>query len=261
MTRPKIGVPRDRRYSPGDIATRYAERVAENGYVRVSGSSLTPALDEAAIEKFRSSWDDLPLDAELVDGGRYRRRRYGRLLARFDHAERPTLTALPHGVFRQRAEHIPIYNGRARVFEPIAEDILTGDILRYLVTFDLSIARRLSDNADWEVGLHQIRIVAHPNLVGLPTPEGRHRDGHLYVGMHMLRRDGCQGGVSIIQHGSEPEQKFTLMSVLDSVLIDDRSVTHEVTPIRATQDNPAVRDMLLVDLNPYQERQSDSIHA
>ena len=45
---------------------------------------------------------------------------------------------------------------------------------------------------------------------------------------------------------------FTLESPLDSVLVDDTAVRHAVSPIAAHDPaaGRAVRDMLLVDINP-----------
>ena len=49
-----------------------------------------------------------------------------------------------------------------------------------------------------------------------------------------------------------PLERFTLGQPLDCVIVEDAAVWHEVTPIRAAPGAAeGVRDMLLVDLNPY----------
>src|SRR5690606_36512610 len=94
------------------------------------------------------------------------------------------------------------------------------------------------------------RIVAHPTSAGLPTPEGRHSDGHRFVGMHLVPRDNCTGGLSVVHPEQGPPVELMLTEPLDSLFVADRDVTHEVTAI-GTVDGTAVRDMLLVDLNEW----------
>ena len=158
------------------------------------------------------------------------------------------ITALEHTAFRQDTN--PLYRGRSRLFEPI--QVLDDPVLRHLVEYDVRVAESLRPIGDWEVGLHQVRIVARGGDAGLPTPEGRHRDGHLFVGMHMLARRDCIGGESIVELADGTVERFTLEQPLDSVIVEDAAVWHEVTPIRAAPGAAeGIRDMLLVDLNPY----------
>jgi hypothetical protein len=206
-----------------------------------------PAPEDLAA--LASTWDDLAPDTALLDGGRHRLRRYGRLRARLrDGTVR--LTRLSHAAFRQDTN--PLYRGRSRLFEPMRARTLADPALRRLVAFDVAVGETRTPIGDWEVGLHQVRIVARGGDVGRPTPEGRHRDGHLFVGMHMLDRRACDGGVSIVEMGDGTVVAFTLEHRLDSVVVEDAAVGHEVTPIRAARGSAeAYRDMLLVDLNPY----------
>ena len=69
--------------------------------------------------------------------------------------------------------------------------------------------------------------------------------------MHLLRRDGCRGGTSLIytSGGALPDVELPLLEPLDSLLVDDTELEHEVTQIEGV-DLRGVRDMLLVDLNP-----------
>jgi hypothetical protein len=160
------------------------------------------------------------------------------------------LTRLGHAAFRQDTN--PLYRGRSRLFEPMRAATLADPALRRLVAFDVAVGEARAPVGDWEVGLHQVRIIARGGDVGLPTPEGRHRDGHLFVGMHMLDRHDCDGGISIVETGDGTIVEFTLERRLDTVVVEDAAVRHEVTPIRAARGMAeGHRDMLLVDLNPY----------
>ena len=72
------------------------------------------------------------------------------------------------------------------------------------------------------------------------------------TGMHMLARRHCVGGLSIIELSDATTEELTLTRELDTVIVEDAAVRHEVTPIRAAaRAREGIRDMLLVDLNPY----------
>jgi hypothetical protein len=225
-----------------------AKELLTNGFVVVGPDELGGLVSPAELAEFRELWNDLPPDEEMADGGTYRQRRYGRL--RVGVADGTvSVTPLPHAPFRQDAEHIPLYEGRERMFPPAGEEVLTHPAMRALVSFDVSVATTTSGITDWLVNVHLIRIVARQSSPGLPTPEGRHRDGHAYVGMHLMRRE-CDGGNSIVYRDGHEPTRFTMRQPLDSLMVDDHAVMHEVTPIAAHAGGDGVRDMLLVDLNP-----------
>jgi hypothetical protein len=225
-----------------------ASVIERHGYVVVRGADLPDSPAPALLDRFASSWRRLPLDTDLVDGGRYRYRRYGRLRAVVSGAD-VQLHRLPHAAFRQDTN--PLYRGRTRLFAPMTAPTLADRALRHLLRFDLLVAERLGGLGEWEVGLHQIRIVARNGDPGKPTPEGRHRDGHLFVGMHLVNRQHCDGGVSIIEDRAGRVTSFTLTERLDTVVVNDQVVLHEVTPTIAAGSAIGIRDMLLVDLNPF----------
>ncbi|MEU3309042.1 2OG-Fe dioxygenase family protein [Nocardiopsis sp. NPDC006832] len=229
------------------ITERCVERVRTDGYVHVRRSDVLEHQVDAADDGFRSAWSDLPLDRELADGGTYRQRRYGRLRVRVEDGEL-SFRPLEHTDFRQ--DVIPLWEGKNRSFAPIGNEVLLHAGMRALVGWDARMATSLSGVTDWEVGLHVVRIVARPGAEGNPTPEGRHRDGHMYVGMHMLRREACSGGISTVYPESGEPVVLTMTDPLDAVFVDDGRVTHEVSPINAVGDIAGVRDMLLVDFNP-----------
>lgn len=223
--------------------------LAGEGFVRLSGPDFPVDTGGAAFAEFRAGWEDLVRDSALVDGGSYRYRRYGRVTAV------PTgagfeLTPLPHQTFRQ--DSIPMWRSSDRLFAPIEPAFLDNLCLRDVIATDLSLAAQVRSCGEWTVGLHMIRIVAVNGEPGLPTPEGRHRDGHSFVGMHLVRRENSAGGESTIYRDGLPEVRFTLRDPLESVLVDDTAIWHEASPISIL--DPAggrtVRDMLLVDINP-----------
>ncbi|WP_369269321.1 2OG-Fe dioxygenase family protein [Streptomyces sp. R11] len=223
-----------------------AEETVQEGFVILQGAQLRPLLPESEFTAFARFWSDLPLDTTLHDGGRYRHRRYGRLRVEIgdDGAE---FEVLPHKTFRQ--DGIPLWKGTDREFAPAGEEALLHPAMTALVGFDTDLARSITGRRSWEVGIHLIRMVAHAGEQGLPTPEGRHRDGHCYIGMHLVRREGCVGGESTVYPDSGEAVRLTLTEPMDSIFVDDRLVTHEVSPTVAVGET-GIRDMLLVDINP-----------
>jgi hypothetical protein len=100
------------------------------------------------------------------------------------------------------------------------------------------------------VGLHLIRVLADSGRGVAPAPEGRHSDGHAWIAMHLIGRHDCTGGTSSVYRPGEdvPFLVTTMQEPLDTVIVDDRRVEHEVSPIRAAGPGGR-RDILLVDID------------
>lgn len=224
----------------------HIESTVHRGFAHLTHDSVRPLLSEDALQDFRLAWDDLETDTQIPGGKTFRLRRYGRLRVGLDTGT-PEFEALPHSAFRQ--DSIEMWRGQNRVFAPIPAETLLHPGMRALVGLDARIAGAVSGVTRWEVGVHLVRIVAQPDLEGEPTPEGRHRDGHAYVGMHLMRRDHLTGGHSTLYPEGAAPVPLTLTRPLDSVFVDDSRLTHEVSPI-SPLGGTGIRDMLLVDLNP-----------
>ena len=231
----------------GSATTAWGRAVADEAFTVVPGRDLATLLPAAGLASFHAWWESLELDQEL-GGATYRYRRYGRLLA--EHGPYGVrFTPLLHVPFQQDAALIPGYGGRARLFGPIAAPVLLDPVMTSLVAVDVAIVTAAGAKARrWEVGLHMIRIVARPGEPGLPTPEGRHQDGHDFISMHLLGRAHCSGGQSVVYREGMSPVRLTLTSALDSLVISDSRLTHEVTQVVA-DGHEGIRDMLLVDLN------------
>ncbi|WP_162929328.1 2OG-Fe dioxygenase family protein [Streptomyces sp. YIM 130001] len=227
---------------------KWGDALAGDDFVALPGSELTGWFPPADLARFAATWEHLPRD-ETVTGGVVRERRYGRLMASRGPTGQWSFAPLPHRAFQQTAEHIPLYDGQARMFSPIPESTLTDPALTELIGIDLAVVAAAAPQLSRaEVGLHQIRVLATPDAPGSPTPEGRHRDGHDFIGMHLMGRVHCAGGESVIHRDGLPQTRMTLTDRLDSLVVSDTRITHEVTPTVA-DGTTGVRDMLLVDIN------------
>lgn len=195
-----------------------------------------------ALNLLRSDWDDLPPDAHLKDGGRYRRRRHTCFTVGVDAAH-----TVPHRAHWQPVEYNALHGGMARWFEPMRAATCAQpawlQLLRGLAgVFDAASASR----STWYVEAHQFRIDTEGGI-GRPTPEGAHRDGVDYVAVFLVDRQGVKGGETRVFEADGPNgQRFTLTEPWSALLLDDARVIHESTPIQPLGPAGGHRDTLVL---------------
>lgn len=203
--------------------------LARDGFALLDGASVLTWLgaDGPSADRLHAGWNDLPADAFLKDGGRYRRRRHSCFVVDGDR-----VTQVPHRAHWQPVEYNALHGGMQRWFEPMDPDTVAqpmwGSILRRLgqATSALHGAR------PWYVEAHPFRIDTTDGI-GRPTPEGAHRDGVDLVAVFMLGRHGIKGGESRVFAADGPAgQRFTLTEPWSLLLLDDARVIHETTPIQ-----------------------------
>ncbi|HWU82865.1 MAG TPA: 2OG-Fe dioxygenase family protein [Methylophilaceae bacterium] len=223
--------------------------IQQQGFCFAAGSQMRGWLagPEAIRDwaAFADSWNGMPLDLYMADGGRYRRRRYATFSAI---AGIPGIRLEPHQPHYQSLDYNPLNGGIAREFEPIPGDITTGATLTSVLSFCHEVFSGLQPQAHWHIECHQFRIEAHQGESGKPTPEGVHRDGVDYVLVMMVRRVNISSGTTTM-HGLDRALlgSFTLEQPLDSAIVDDRRCLHGVTPVeQIVADQPAYRDVLVV---------------
>ena len=224
----------------------------ESGYAFVAGADMRRQL-EAAGEladwpAFADSWNDLPVDTYMADHGRYRRRRHA-LYSVDAQGQVSRLPAQPH---YQALDYNPINGGIERWFEPVRPDLGEGASMLAVLGYCARLFAEVdaSPGLAWRVEVHQFRIEAQGDSVGLPTPEGMHRDGVDYVLVLLIRRSNVRSGTTLI--GSPDggfRSSFTLAATFDAALVDDHRVYHGVTPVEAIDPaQPAWRDVLVITL-------------
>jgi hypothetical protein len=224
-------------------------RIGAGGFVLLDAASMRRLLGDDAWQDaaaFADSWNDLPLDEYMADGGHYRRRRHAVFTA-----EAGALSRQPHQPHYQSLRDNPLNGGVARWFAPVRDHIARGPILRSAIQVLTTIAdRRRQTTCRWRVEVHQFRIEARAGKAGQPTPEGMHRDGVDFVLAMLVARRNVAHGVSTISdpHG-EPLVRVRLAERFDTMFMDDARVRHGVSPIEALDPaRPALRDVLVVTL-------------
>ena len=216
---------------------------ADTNVRRWLGAGAPDALND--WEAFAASWDGMPLDQYMADGGRYRRRRYATLSAQASGSE---IKLEPHQPHYQSLDYNALNGGIAREYEPIPSVVVLGNTMQSTLQFCLYIFGQMMPQADWHIECHQFRIEASSAEQGRPTPEGVHRDGVDFVLVMMVRRVNISSGTTTM-HDLEQRKldSFTLTKPLDCAIVNDRRCMHGVTPVEQIDPGkPAYRDVLVV---------------
>ena len=172
------------------------------GFAAWTGTRLTD------LAPLRASWDDLPPDAYLSDGGRYRRRRH----ASFVVDRRPcragaAARALAAGRIQRAARR-----HRALVRADGRRRSSASPAWQRLLQALAALASSLRGAQPWYVEAHQFRIDTTDGI-GRPTPEGAHRDGVDLVAVVLIGRDGIKGGETRVFDADGPTGlRFTCSS-------------------------------------------------
>lgn len=199
--------------------------------------------------RFARHWDDLTLDTFMKDGGTYRYRRYGHFHLDTGNGR---LTAQPHAPYYQDSAVNPLNGGVRRHFDPLTDAFLADPLTSAVVRRLGDVFSRVEGVRHWDVKLHPFRIVTSSDQVGRPAPQGRHRDGSTYVTSLLVARTNLTGGESSL-YDDDGTRLFaaTLGEPGDQLLVDDRRLLHDVTPLTPLDpDRPSHRDVLIVDFEP-----------
>lgn len=224
------------------------EHLRTRGFALVRGEHLDlPASARAYQAGLAAEWDALDRDNYLKGGARFRERRYGRYCY------------LPSRDDIQLLEHQPYYQSRAangyaggirRHVSPLTTSSVHNPLLDELIRFDFAQFPVADEHLDdtWSVACHQFRIIATPEEVGDPTPEGIHRDEIDFGAIHLMSRTNAAGGISrVYDDDRQLLAQFQLQSALDTMFWADSKILHAVTPITVLDPpEPAVRDILIL---------------
>ena len=218
--------------------------LADQGFAVLGAASVCAlaGVQLDALKALQSSWDDLPPDQYLKDGGRYRRRRH----ASFEVTDQQ-VKATPHRAHWQPVSYNALHGGMQRWFEPMAAPVVQAAAWQKILCWLGAIASAAQGVQTWYTEAHQFRIDTTDGI-GRPTPEGAHRDGVNWVAVFLIGRHGIKGGETRVFDMDSPRgQRFTLSEPWSVLLLDDSRVIHETTPIQPELPG-GWRDTLVVTL-------------
>ncbi|QHE85343.1 2OG-Fe dioxygenase family protein [Hydrogenophaga sp. BPS33] len=218
--------------------------LAAQGYALLSASTVAEwlAASPAELAELHTGWNQLPADAYLKDGGRYRSRRHSCFVV-----DGQRVQQTPHRAHWQPLEYNALHGGMERWFEPMEPATVALPVWGRLLTRLGEAASALRGAQPWSVEAHVFRIDTTDGI-GRPTPEGAHRDGVDLVAVFMVSRHAIKGGESRVFEANGPSgQRFTLREPWSLLLLDDARVIHESTPIQPmVADALGWRDTLVV---------------
>lgn len=195
------------------------------------------------FQALKSTWNDLPPDVWLRDGGKYRFRRHASLIA-----ENGEITLQPHRAHFQPVDYNALHGGLHRMFDPVKPDTMAQNAWREtLLALTRTCDHVRGANTKWFVEAHQFRIDTGDGL-GRPTPEGAHRDGVDFVAVILVDRVNITGGETrVFDYNGPNGQRFVLRSPWSVLFMEDARVIHESTPIqRAAEERAGHRDTWVV---------------
>lgn len=223
---------------PDQVATQ----LRQQGYAVLSpqGVADLAGCPLSGLQALRPSWDDLPPDNYLKDGGRYRRRRHACFVV-----DGERITQAPHRAHWQPLEYNALHGGMQRWFEPMQPQVAQDPVWDCLLRAMARVSSALRGPQPWFIEAHQFRIDTAGGI-GRPTPEGAHRDGVDLVAVFLVSREGIKGGETRVFQADGPAgQRFTLTEPWSLLLLDDARVIHETTPIQPL-DGAGHRDTLVL---------------
>lgn len=207
------------------------EALRREGWTVIAAKELMRWLhtDAATLEALRGTWNDLPPDTHLKDGGHYRFRRHSCFEVDVAGAR---LTQVPHRAHWQPVIYNALHGGIERWFEPITPAVTQHPQWQGLLLGLGQLVAQVKQVPRWYVEAHQFRVDTTGGI-GRPTPEGAHRDGVDFVAVIMLDRHEIKGGETRVFEANGPHgMRFTLEEPWSTLLLDDARVIHESTPIQ-----------------------------
>jgi hypothetical protein len=225
--------------------------LARHGWAAHPGADmLRSATALAGLRALQRDLDDLPADPYAR--GDLRRRRHSRLV----HLPwSDSFVEQPGSQYYQSREHNPVDGGAVRDFAPRLARTLRSPLLLDLIRLDLALvpfpAAALAGPID--VGLHLIAYRPRPGLPAISTPGCFHRDGEPYTFVHLIARRDVEGGENRVATADERVlAEFTLVDDLDTFVVRDAAVVHDVREVRVLPGRDAgLRAVLLVDFTPH----------
>jgi hypothetical protein len=216
-----------------------------DGVALASADALTrlAGVRREDLDQLCASWDRLPPDRHLRDGGAYRHRRHASYVQTFAPA---ALALAPHRAHWQPTSYNALHGGIERWFEPVEATVATHPAWQGAIAGLGRLFAAAAGGVDrWFIEAHQFRIDTAQGI-GRPTPEGAHRDGVDYVAVILVARHDVRGGETRVFEADGPQGvRFTLSAPWTTLLIDDARVIHETTPIQPGA-TPGWRDTLVL---------------
>lgn len=225
-----------------------AKQLGCNGLIL---KSVDEIVDEAIPSTegwtdFVSTWNNLPTDQYMNDGGTYRQRRFSRFHLDIVNG---TLRQKEHAPYSQPKHLNSLNGGTLRHFEPILDSTASMNILKNLLTDIGKLLSEVDKIDEWDINVYQNRTLANENIDGKPVPEGMHRDGVRYSVLLGIGRNNVDGAEStVFDDNQKPIFTHTLLEG-DLLIFCDEICYHDTTAValREPEIKTGTRDVLVIE--------------
>lgn len=203
--------------------------------------NLPPLTDE-----LKESFSDLPFD-KYMGNNRYRRFSQYRISGNSDNWGFEKLPSRPYMTY---SKYNKVAGGIKRFYEPI-----TADFTPYISIGFNELG--LDKNTDWQINVHQYRVLVSDELEGITVPEGIHTDGHDYIMIIVANRHNITGGAMCLYDDIEGKECFFegVVEENQAALLNDRMMYHYVSHIgTAPGHTQGHRDIVVIAISKWSER-------
>ena len=196
-------------------------------------------LNSVNLDKIESFFGDLPVDPYLEGNYRFRR------LSRFKLVD-GCLVKLPHDSLFQSKENNPLLGNVVREYSELDDALSELEDFQKIIWEFFEFCKLCSDSN--EVGVHQIRIVAHPQEIGQPAPEGIHRDGVDLVGIFCINRERIEGGETHLYKSKGSKPIFSkILNPGELLVFNDHQFFHFTSAVKAVSAREkGIRDVFVL---------------
>lgn len=220
-------------------------------YQFIEGNHICDMLQASKkeINDLQYYWDNLEIDPYLENNISSRKRRIMKL--KYNQKDQTLKGVHGDNSFIQNNSINKLFGGKVRYFSEVDQSFCSNFLLKKIIKF---VVNKITESSIYIVNIntHLFRIECNEGKINLPTPEGIHRDGHDFVSQHLISKKNIIGGVSGIykNENDAPIMHKQLYYPLDTIILNDRELKHDVTPILPKlQQNIGYRDMLIIDYN------------
>jgi hypothetical protein len=195
-------------------------------------------LNSVNLDILSSFFENLPVDPYLAGNYRFRR------LSRFQIIDNCVTQLSPGALFQTKA-----YNSLAgdvvRKFADIDPELIALDDFQKICLEFFDFCQVCTPFH--EIDVHQIRIVAMPQAVGHPAPEGIHQDGVDLVGIFCVTRQNIEGGLTSLYRSKEEAPIFTkILNPGELLVFNDKQFFHFTSMLQALAAAPGIRDVFVL---------------
>ncbi|MEU9467187.1 2OG-Fe dioxygenase family protein [Streptomyces avermitilis] len=197
-------------------------------------------------QELLDSYEDLPVDEYMGNGTRFKR--FSQYRLRPEGTEGWTFELLAHRDYTTFTKFNKVGGGIRRVYQPIKADFVP------LISHGIE-ELGLDRSEDWQINVHQNRTRADGDHAGPLTPEGVHHDGHEFVMIAVLHKNNVAGAQTRLwEPGADAPFWTGTLEPGHAVLLDDRSLAHDVTDVESADGGPANRDIVIIAFSRWAEK-------